>query len=335
MTTFPATIHPLLTRLLFPSAIAALVGLGYLLHSETPGPDDLSRLQSIPLEQRRVFWKKLQAFDRLPRPDRRAIENLDHQIQEMPPEERNRYLATLHRYAVWLRSQPAERQAELAGLEIDDRLARLRLYWAEGQPGRDQESMATFFQSAALSPLGLIDSAFLLRIWFAITPEERRQVQAIKTLDARIQRLKSRADELRIDRDYGPLRDRFEAIKSQAPPNAAIPRLRFGKALEAQGMDLALFRRLEAWYFVNHAPRAVPPNERARFDAVLPDWFRDTTVALPADVARRRLDLLYELVFGAEGMPADLKPDPRPKPTSAPSSRPTNRPSSGAGNVPL
>ncbi|MFO0958121.1 MAG: hypothetical protein U0800_11950 [Isosphaeraceae bacterium] len=333
MTALSWTMPPALARLLVPMAVIGLAGLGYLMHRQAPDSEDLGRLQAIPLEQRRAYWEKIREFDRLPAAERRAIEDLDRRLQELPAEERDRFQATLRRYAIWLQSQPPDRRAELASLDVEDRLARLRQYWAEGQAGRDQEATATFFQSAALSPLGLIDSVFLLRTWFAVGPEGRGEIRGIKPLDAKIQRLKAKAAELQIFRDYGPIRDQFELLKSQAFPNAPLTKGRLGKGFEPQGKELGLFRRVEAWYFVNHEPKLLPAAERARFEGVLPDWFRDTTVALPADVAQRRLDLLYEMLFGAEGMPPDLKPDPRPGPPPSPPSRPPATP--GSANIPL
>lgn len=322
MTTFPSSLLPAVSRLLVPAGVVALAGLGYWLHHETSESADLGRLQAIPLEQRRAYWETLQEFDRLPADRRRAIEDLDRRLQDMPPEERDRYLATLHRYAVWHRAQPPSRQAELAELDIDDRVARFRLYWADGRTGREPAPIALFLQSPVLTPLGLIDSAYLLRVWFAVTPEQRREIQAIKPFDAKVQQLTARAAELQMDRDFSPVRDQLETLRSQARPKA-----------EAGDGEQALLRRAEAGYFLQHEPRTLPTAERLRFDAVLPDWFQDTTVLLPADVARRRLDLLYELVFGADGMPANLKPDPRTRPAASPASRPAGRPS--APIVPL
>ncbi|MBX6316719.1 MAG: hypothetical protein IRY99_27960, partial [Isosphaeraceae bacterium] len=83
-------------------------------------------------------------------------------------------------------------------------------------------------------------------------------------------------------------------------------------------------RRLTEYRFLrDHEPAPVSPANLARFVAALPSWIREGLDPLPPDAARRRLQVLYRLVFPpGEEIPA-------PAPTAAAPSAPEAKRSVG------
>ncbi len=303
----------------------ALTGLGAFVTSD----EAMEKLQAVPLEQRLVLSKKLREFDSLPRDERRAIEELDRRLNDLPVEERDRYHATLRRYATWVQSLPAEQRNLLPSMGVEEKLALVRQSRAEANSAQEKESNRVFFQSTVISPIGLFDSAFLLKTWFRLNPEEQESVRTIKPLEGKVQRLEALAAEHKVYHDYSPIREEFEKLKRDAFPKAAVAKTGLAKFFRPQAKDLPLLRQVEAGYFIVHEPEPLGKSEMMRFEAVLPDWFRETSLALPADVARRRLKFLYPLVFGKEAMPADLKPEPPAKAAATPVGRPSAGPAQG------
>src|SRR5207249_10847844 len=107
------------------------------------------------------------------------------------------------------------------------------------------------------------------------------------------------------------------------------------KKIQARG---GLIRRLEAIYFRTHEPEPVDPQRLGWFEEALPSWLDELIDPLPPEAARRRLTILYRLVFP----PPEEMPAPRPEPTRpapvAPSQEPAGRPPSSppaAGPSPI
>ncbi len=75
-------------------------------------------------------------------------------------------------------------------------------------------------------------------------------------------------------------------------------------------------RRLaENYYFIEHPPETVDPENLLRFETALPSWFRPSFDPLPPDEARRRLTILYRLVYPhPQEMPVEKAPRPSPRP---------------------
>jgi hypothetical protein len=96
-----------------------------------------------------------------------------------------------------------------------------------------------------------------------------------------------------------------------------------------------IFRRLAAnLYFVDNPPKPVTPDRLAAFLAAYPAWIQSTFLGCAPDEARRRLTIVYRLVFPYpdEIKPAAKAPAPAPGERAATSSgRPAGAP---AGKTP-
>lgn len=308
-------------RLLAASLVLVATALGgTLLDPDSPPADSL---RQIPAASRRALADQLRAFDRLPREEQAAIRALDRQLQEMPIDERLRLESVLHRYYLWTLTLPEDRRRALEQASPADRIALVRQFRGEGQPERDQQANQVFAQSAVLSPISLFESAFLLKVWFRMTPAEQKQTEAIKAFDQRMQRFATLAAEKQV------ARDEFDELKRQA--TAEMPRGPALKAREVKGRGLLMARLAEARYLLQQEPEPVAPDELLRFQAGMPTWFRETLTPLAPDAARRRLTLLYRLVFADGAMP----PSPTPQPRSRPTPTPGRPPAGNAGPTPF
>jgi hypothetical protein len=69
-----------------------------------------------------------------------------------------------------------------------------------------------------------------------------------------------------------------------------------------------LRRQAINYYFIQHRPPAVLPERLADFVAAFPPWLQNAFDPYPPDEARRRLTIVYRLVFPS---PAEMKAAPR------------------------
>src|SRR5207249_3597766 len=77
-------------------------------------------------------------------------------------------------------------------------------------------------------------------------------------------------------------------------------------------------RRIAAhYYFLEKPPAAVDPSHLMRFQAALPPWSRGEFDHLPPEEARRRLTILYRLIFPAPGEMPEIRTATRPQAPAA------------------
>lgn len=303
-------------RVLAASLVAALLGLGAMLAESDSDP--AAQLRDIPAASRRLLYEKLREFDRLPRDQRAAIVALDQELATLPSEERHRYELVLHRYYVWLQALPADRRAAILGATGAERTELIRKYRAEGQPERSLQAQQVFTESSVLSPITLFESSFLLRIWFQLTPEERKQVDAPKKTDEKIAQLESFAEAKQVVRDYSQLREAYEPLRNLM---ADMPKNKVIRNLKPQSKLALAIRLADAKYVRNHDAGPIDGDELIRFEEAMPPWFRETLNPLAPDAARRRLAVLYRLVFPEGRMPAQQAAPTAPPKAPAPGNR--------------
>ncbi|MBX6316006.1 MAG: hypothetical protein IRY99_24300, partial [Isosphaeraceae bacterium] len=149
----------------------------------------LARLRSMPRPQREALARNLETFDRLGPAEQAAIRDLDRRIAEADPVDRKRYYEVLRRYHLWLQTLTPEQRQALAAAPPDRRLdliARYRAEQAKAPPRRETIDLVQI----ALSPLGLWQTALQLKIWFSITPAERKALEQIRAPDERAKQLR-------------------------------------------------------------------------------------------------------------------------------------------------
>ena len=292
------------------------------------------RLREMPRERRLELSRSLASLDHLPRAEQTQIHTFDRQLAEMDEANRARYLAILRQYRLWHRGLPADRQRALDALPIEDAMTFIR---QERQANiQDLEGGRAEFlrlQFALLGPVSPFEAAHLLKIWFELPPERRKEIESLRPLE-RLKQIKELGDRLEIAprgdffkneraavrrrmSSYPQLLKELEALKDQDSPKSNA------RAQQIQ-------RLAEAWYFLEHEPKSVSFLNLNRFAAALPRWFLELTDPMPPEAARRRLAILYRLIYpsGTE-MPDALPSTPRPADTPSPSpeARPDSSPS--------
>jgi hypothetical protein len=283
---------------------------------ESSAPEAAERLRAMPLERRQKLSKNLEAFDILSRDEQSAIRALDRRVAGAPPTDRERYLSVLHRYHLWVESLPEEQRAALRAAKPEDRMELASKIRAKQRKDAANRPEDIWIQVSDLNTVPLIPAAWQLKVWFAMDKEARQNVMRAHDEPAREELLKGYMKEHRLGRELMHISEEFraewEAIVKQF--NVQIPEPKKTDAKKAvakkglavpgglqlyrvQGKADQLRRSFEARFLMNHEPAPVLSANLHRFEEAMPHWIRETLDPLPPDAARRRLHILYRLVF--------------------------------------
>jgi hypothetical protein len=312
--------------------------------------ENRQRLEALPRAQRQRLAENLARFDRLGAAERRALQRLDEQLAAQPAEERRRYLELMRRYHLWVQGLGAGQRQELQAVPPEQRLEIIRRIRAAQRQAQDPRLEAIWNRSPAFHPSSLFEVAHLIKVWLALDPRERAEVDALEAPE-RVQRLARLGQQHGITRGL-PIPPELQELREQVERglpgrDGALSRkdlddLRhvLGEAAPAPQGPLAakkaqarnnLLRHLESVYFRKHEPEPVVPPHLERFEAALPSWLDEQIDPLPPDAARRRLTLLYRLVFPPpEEMPVSPSPVPAAVPSPDPRAPDPHSPASGA-----
>ena len=294
--------------------VALCVGLGTSYEAEEA---TWKRLAAMPRERREALLARLEQFDALPSADQAAIRALDAKIQAEPEVNRAILYATLHRYHAWFRELNDAQKTELLAADPQSRMGLATKLFTEETNARTRE--IPFFLIADFGSASPFDQARQIKIWFKI--DESRREGVLKAAEPqRLKRLESLGNLASVTPITSPTRQNLDANYKSAARSRIGPFLkRFDdmKSVERKS------RLADHYYFIEHPPEKVKPSKLLEFDTALPPWIRSTIDRLPPDEAKRRLTILYRLVFPApEEMPA---PKPKAAATPAPA-RPAAKP---------
>ncbi|AMV39530.1 hypothetical protein [Planctomyces sp. SH-PL62] len=312
-------------------------------------------LMISPLD-RQELREALRRFDlRLNDDEQRAVRALDERLNAMPEAERDEYLVVLRRYHNWLHQLPERVRDDLLAVPVAGRMARIRELSAKyPPPDGEARSPLDFVQIGGTGPFEL---AALVKAWFALSPADRKQVDSLPAGDRKSELIR-RGRELKIPRELKP--DDFDEARWMSEVETRIKELRgpaggprdwiariegkFDQAgpLAAEGnpRPRPFLRRLAANLYVQeHAPEhPVDPTRLAAFFTATPPWIQSTFSAFPSDEVRRRLSVIYRIVFPFPEEYRATAPTPAPKPlptvtepaAAPPKAAPAPRPSTGA-----
>jgi hypothetical protein len=284
--------------------------------------ENWQRLRSMPREQRQILSENLRRFDALDPKQKGVVRELDEKLAQLPAENRMNDYAVLRRYHLWLQSLPREQRDLLIATPPDQRIALVRKFLAE-ERSTSKPPNPLILQLAELSATSPIDVAHRLKLWFALSPEERSQIERLPTEKRRSyldeqgrkkkvaagHRLTRAEEEKALERlQANPLlKDRLSSRIAELKKTLETSK----KTDEVKKSESARRKLAENYYFLEYPPEKVAPENLMRFDAALPVWIRSPLDHLPPEEARRRLTVLYRLVFPAgTEMPADVKPVP-------------------------
>lgn len=321
--------------------IALVLAIGWTPPGVSFAGDDENwqRLQAMPRERRVVLDKKLREYDKLPAQKKDAIQTLDREVNAQEPGNRAHYLSVMRRYHLWVQTLPEDQQKQLQDAPPEQRMALVTKFRAAERPKASRRPNELVLQLFGPSPIVL---ARRIQFWRELTPQERAELEKVPAEERLPQQLKSLARKKKL-RPIAELSESEEAALEKTWGDDArlknLPPAFLEKAAAAEtkkGVLAKVDRRrrlLEHYRFVVEPPKPVDPANLETFAAEIPPWILNYD-HLPVDEARRRLTILYRLIFpypeeipatkpgtAKDGSAPPAGPAAAPKPASQPPSR--------------
>jgi hypothetical protein len=301
--------------------------------------ENWNRLRSMPREERLALWKKLEEFDALGRAEQSAIRVLDKRIGQLPPSEQSNYGSVLRRYHHWVQGLSEAQRAELNALPPGERMRLVTKLRANERTNANGHTTPVFLQVIDFSVIQPAETAHRLKAWFELRPEERAEIEKIPARADQESRLAELGQHVKVGPVNRLTKGDEDALFAKMETN---PQLKNWLAAPPKKVDPTkhekMKRRLAAnYYFLEHPPASVEPSNLMRFASAMPSWYREQFDHLPPEEARRRLTILYRLVFPAPGeMPAEIRKVSTPqKAASEPARKASPRPGAPAGANPF
>lgn len=264
--------------------------------------------------ERDQLRESLRRFDMRLNPDeQRAAREIDARLRAMTADDRDDYLAVLRRYHNWLHQLPERLRDDILADSPDRRLKRILEVAAKYPPPdwRPSESM-DFIQ---IGGTGTFEVAALCKAWLALSPADRKAVEELE-VGRRREDLTRRGRELKIPRELRPSdfdeahwMEQAEARIRDLRATAAAPRdwlskieAKFeqgGEKADAAPRARPFLRRLAENLYVEERPidHPVDPGRLEQFFLAMPPWIQSTFGAFTGDEARRRLSVVYRLLY--------------------------------------
>jgi hypothetical protein len=307
--------------------LASAVMVLLLLGASDAVDEARARLLGMPLEERKQIEEILRRFDQvLTTEQQKSMRELDQRIAKLTPDERVRYLTVLRRYHNWLDSLPEAVRNSVLDKPVAERMALVKSLSAKYPlPDEGTPEWIVVVDNIVGSP---IEQAAMFKVWQEMTPEQRRDFEAQPAGNRRPQALLRKYGSNKIIRELTPseiaeeewfsktfarLRE-YEKIdpelkdmlsKTDIKPDAPLPKPKAQDAAE-KFRRVRMQRSAVNLYYLNQPPpRGVDLQHLAQFLGAMPPWIRSTFNTYPADEARRRLTLVYRLVFP---YPNEFKP---------------------------
>jgi hypothetical protein len=284
--------------------------------SQAPGAkpgksDNWDRLRAMPREQRMALWGKLREFDALGAAERSAIRRLDEQIAELTPTEKANYWSVLRRYHHWLAGLTEQQQSELKAASPAERMRLVTKFRGQERTGADRDSTPMVLQIFDFSGVPPIETAHRLKAWFDLPAEKRVEIEALDSSAEQQDRLHKLAQFVKFPPIHRLTKTEEDELLKKLDEHVQLSDLPINplKKQDPTKSEKARRRLAMNYYFLEHPPAAVDPDHLMRFASALPTCIREVFDHLPPEEARRRLTILYRLVFPAgTELPADFRP---------------------------
>jgi hypothetical protein len=335
-----------LKRVLLICGVAATVT--FLIGASTELDEAWARLRAKSPSQRNQLKASLDRFDQvLTTKQQTSLRELDQRIGKLSTEDRLHYYAVLRRYHNWLQSLPENVKTSLLDMTPAERISRIRDLVAKYPvPNLNTPVWMQFADSAGGSP---IEMAAVFKIWQEMTPEQRREIEKLPPKTRRPQVLLKNSRGYRvmqetkpsgfIERDWIPkaeirLRQYLELdpelkeliAKSEVKADLTPAKQKIQDAVEKFKMLRLRRQAINLYYLEQPPPPRVESERLTQFLTEMPPWIRSAFDSFPADEARRRLTLVYRLVFPhpqefksrAQAKPSGTQPDKAVSPPALP-----------------
>ncbi len=307
-----------LAILVVPAVAALSIGAG-----DVPG-DARARLQNMSPQQRTELAEALKQFDLQLTPDQqKSIREIDQQLSNLAAEDKVHYLAALRRYHNWLDSLPETVRDNLQAKPPGERMAQIKTLISSYPLSK--ESSPYWMQFSEVAGSAPFELATTFKIWQELTPQQRREIESLPAGEKRRSKLDEYRRELKLNREIRPhdfhvddwipkveakiadisaydpeLKNAVAKAEKNAVAKAELASKRKNEGKEeASRIVSPLMRRLaiNLYFLEQPAPRPVDPARLAQFFAAMPPWVRTSFDSYTADEARRRLTLVYRLLF--------------------------------------
>ncbi len=322
-------------RLTFSTLV--VLGLSTLLAPapSSDGPDNWQRLHAMPPELRNQLADQLKAFDLLDRGEKEGVRALDQKIGAEPEENRLLYYGVLQRYHAWVQSLTETQRNELSAAPPETRWALVTKIVADRKTKSAEKFEPSVFHYADFGGVSPFELAERIKAWMVMTDEEKAEVNKLDPAD-RMKRM-SRFVQDKKTHLKRPEPAKLDAAYKRALDSGRFPFLKKAEESKDAKKQANIKRRfVDNYFYVENPPSKVSPENLLRFERSLPAWIRGGFDTLPPDEARRRLAILYRLVYpsGEIGAatakvsttkPAEAAPvpaPPAPEPPKASTSRP-------------
>jgi len=293
--------------------LPAISALATILIAAAFDPDrNWVRLRALPGEQRLKLVETLKKFDLIyTREQQQALRDLDRRLNELEPAEQTKYFAVLRRYHNWLNRLPEKKQDELKEKPPAERLSLVKKLVAE-HPVPKMKT-ARFLQITDLGDYSPFELAAFFKIWQVLTPAQRREIELVPAIPKRHDALFKSGAAQKIPGEIRPTdfdeKHWVGQVEIFARDKRPILQLNDLKKKQESLRAEILRRQAINYYFIQKRPQAVTPERLVQFVAAFPSWLQSAFDPYPPDEARRRLTIVYRLVFP---FPAEIKASPRP-----------------------
>ncbi|WZO96994.1 hypothetical protein EP7_004006 [Isosphaeraceae bacterium EP7] len=296
------------------------ISLAFIPHAQGDGPgvNSWTRLQNLPLSRREELAAKLREFGSLPRDRQLAVRELDGKIASLDAADRDRFLALIRHYHVWLREQPeAIRTASVEGA-TEDRIRTIAQSLAKSRPSAAARGSGAPIEPSYLLGRSPFDLAYLIKTWQALTDEQQKQVESPKGgagIAARARKLADLGKQLNIEVEARPAEE-TERLRRRASDAIFLREFTNGarfdrileKAAEKQAASGKVARPIlknllghlaDAFWLAEHQRQPMQVNEAnlRRFEDSIPEWLRISFDSLPPAEARLRMSRIYRLAY--------------------------------------
>lgn len=276
-----------------------------------------NRLKALPVEQRKKLVDNLLRFDAvLTSEEQRAARELDRKIHELPVGQQSEYLAALRRYHNWLARLPDDQRDAILRVSPGERMAAIKKVASLPRYTIPRDVTPGFLQVAQIGEHSPFELAAIYKIWQALTPAQRKEVEKPVNNAGRLQvlfRLGAAKDLPRaiVPEGYDEEQAVAELGSYLKKGHSALVGEVQKKQNEARLAEVARRQAINLHY-LSEAPKGaikrVAPERLAQFVATFPWWLQSAFESYPPDEARRRLTIIYRLVFPA---PSEIKALPR------------------------
>jgi hypothetical protein len=281
-----------------------------------------NRLKALPVAERKKLQDNLLRFDAVLTPaQREGVRELDRKIHELPPAQQAEYFSTLRRFHTWLAHLPDDRREEILRAAPGERMAVITKVAALPRCNVPPEATPPLVQVAEIGEHSPFELAAIYKIWQALSPAQRKEVEKPVNNLGRLQMLFRLGDTKKLPHQIVP--EDFDEEYALAELATFLKRGHGGlvaeapKKNEARVTEIARRQAINLYYLTalkRGAIKRVSSERLEQFVATFPWWLQSTFESYPPDEARRRLTIVYRLVFPH---PSEIKLAPRQPSTPA------------------